>query len=104
MAYEVLLVSVVLGHADYPRPAVVIAAHSSDVFTVLPISTKTQNFRQHSDFYIRADDADFPATGLSHDSIVLGSPVFRIRSDQIIKTLGQLRGDLAARFKKWLGD
>jgi hypothetical protein len=103
--YQVALVQLRLNNAEYPRPCVAITVSNSEgVFGALAISSKMDLFRSDQHFLIRDDHPDFSATGLKTNSYVIGSPVFNVRPERFIRTLGELRGDLAKEFEKWIGE
>jgi hypothetical protein len=99
MEYEIFLYRIPLGKVDYPRPCVVIS--STTDFQLLNISTKP--YEKFNCFTIRADHPDFPASGLTETSYVIGAPIINGDRKYIVKKLGILTGALAKEFFEWIG-
>jgi len=100
--YQIIRVSLQVGPAAYPRPAVVVALLDQSHHRVLGISSKLDLYRRDLHFLIRDDHPDFKATGLDVTSYVIGAPVFEVERAEILAHIGILTGELADEFQKWI--
>lgn len=92
-----MLYPIPLRHTTYPRPAVIIDEKN---FDLLAISTKP--YEKFNSFTIPDYHPDFPATGLKATSYVIGAPVFSGDRSLALKPIGEISGELAEEFAKWI--
>jgi len=97
---EVRVVRLRLGHAEYPRPCIIVDVAPGGTATVMPLSTKDYGQPGQS-FRLDPIDADFPATGLAVTSYTAG-PARTVPLADIGRRKGRLQGALARAFEAWL--
>jgi len=101
--YQVCIVAIRVGEVEYPRPCVAITVLSADgIAGALAISSKLDLYKPDQHFLINANHPDFPATGLSTTSYVIGSPVIDITPEEVEKVIGALTGELGCAFRRWI--
>ena len=100
--YEVFLIRATFGLSTYPRPCVVLQEPQGELIKVGLVSSAL-DLVSYLDFLIEDSEVDFPATGLKRTSFVSGAAFDEHRISDLIKELGQLKGDLRERFIEWLG-
>jgi len=85
------------------RPCVIIYVGAGRSVEVLPVSGQLQMKDDYLSFGIEKDHPDFFATGLTRTSYVVDGGMQMLQTDDLMKRLGHLEGDLARDFKKWFG-
>ena len=100
--HQICLCSVSVGKANYPRPCIILDIEPNGTLAILPISTKS--YTRATMFKIDSSDSDFADTGLTETSYIFDSPVRDAAPFHMIKILGNLQGNLKARFIDWIGD
>src|SRR5436309_13827458 len=100
--YEIRIAHVRVGAAAYPRPCIVVEYEPGDKARVLLLSTKDYSERGQT-FCIDAQHPDFAATGLKATSFTIHPPEY-VPAEFLKSKRGELRGDLAAAFREWIGD
>lgn len=102
LEYEIWMVPIKLGQADYPRPCIVFDASrdGADVW-VYPLTTKDYA-RPGAEFKIDETHPDFARTGLKATSYTI-QPTQRVPRTQLRHKMGRLTGELYREFKDWMG-
>ena len=99
--YQICLVRIDLGAANYPRPCIIIDINQNGSVAILPISTKRYDNAAY--FTVSPDYPDFDKTGLKAISYIFDGPVRDAEPTSIIKIIGLLEGDLKTKFIDWIG-
>ena len=98
---DVVLAVVHVGKSVDPRPCIIIDVLPDNEYLIMPCS-KQFNLYKNSDFKIPSTHPDFAASGLPWESYVINDRIHQIKGNEILRRYGQLIGDLADEFNKWL--
>ena len=85
------------------RPWLVIEIRPSRRYLLLPISSATDLFDRIQHFPLDPRHPDFPATGLTKTSYIIGNNAVENDGSAFDERLGCLQGNLAKEFIEWFG-